>query len=120
MRLKMSQLAFSAGAEKPCPAPRLRENLLSPLHALNEPQTVQRMEAAGLVISALGFVDLAIKNGTTLARVFRDSSEAGKQVVNATQRLEAQKYTLELWQRTWNKKARQRYKDNLEDGFKDL
>ncbi|KAF2494482.1 hypothetical protein BU16DRAFT_589361 [Lophium mytilinum] len=78
------------------------------------------MEVAGLVISAIGFVDLAIKNGTTLARLFRDSSQAGKQLVNATQRLEAQKYTLELWQRTWNTKARQRHKDNLEDGFKDL
>ncbi|KAF2802211.1 uncharacterized protein BDZ99DRAFT_468995 [Mytilinidion resinicola] len=78
------------------------------------------MEVAGLVISAIGFVDLAIKNGTTLARVLRDSSQAANQVVNATQRLEAQKYTLELWQRTWNTKARQRRKDNLEDGFKDL
>lgn len=78
------------------------------------------MEVAGLVFGAIGFVDQAIKNGTTIAKVFRDSSTAGKQVLNTTQRLEAQRYTLDLWQRTWNSKAQQRAKATLEDGFRDL
>jgi hypothetical protein len=78
------------------------------------------MEVAGLTISAIAFVDSAIKSGTTLARVFRDSGDAGKQVYNATQRLETQKYTLELWKRAWQAKARQQQSTTLEDGYRHL
>jgi len=75
------------------------------------------MDVVGLTLSAIGFVDSAIKSGTTLARIFKDCGDAGKQVYNATQRLEAQKYTLELWQRAWENKAKQQHKTTVEDGL---
>jgi hypothetical protein len=65
------------------------------------------MDVVGLALSAIAFVDSAIESGTTLARIFRDCGDAGKQMCNAIQRLEAQKYTLTLWKRSWEAKARQ-------------
>jgi hypothetical protein len=78
------------------------------------------MEVARLVVSAIEFVDQAIQNGTVIARVFKNSTLAGEQVLSATQRLEAQKYTLELWQRIWKSKAAARRQATLEQGFQDL
>jgi hypothetical protein len=65
----------------------------------------RHMEVAGLVFSAIAFVNEAIKTGTTLARIFRDCDEAGKRIHDVTVRLDAQKYTLVLWRRAWEAKA---------------
>jgi hypothetical protein len=78
------------------------------------------MEVAGLVISAVGFVDLGIRSGSTLAKVFRNCGDAGKQMSNTTERLEAQKFTLELWERRWQEKARQQHNTTLEDGYRQV
>lgn len=77
------------------------------------------MDIAGLTFSAIAFVEQAIKTGTFLAKTFKDSGEAGKNVYNAVQRLEAQKYTLELWGRSWQAKARlqQPISGSIEDGY---
>jgi hypothetical protein len=80
------------------------------------------MDVAGLTFSAIAFVDQAIKTGTTLAKIFRDCGDAGKHVYNATVRLEAQKYTLELWKKAWKAKAltKQSTGGALEDGYRRL
>lgn len=78
------------------------------------------MEVARLVVTAIEFVDQAIQNGTVIARVFKNSNHAGEKELSAVQRLEAQRYTLELWQRIWDAKAAARHRDTLEEGFQDI
>lgn len=77
------------------------------------------MEVAGLLLSAISFVDSAAKTGSMLAQLFKDSEDAGKHVYNAAQRLEAQKYTLELWQGIWTAKAQRKLKPTVEDGLRE-
>lgn len=78
------------------------------------------MEVARLVVTAIEFVDQAIQNGTVIARVFKNTNHAGEKELSAVQRLEAQRYTLELWQRIWDAKAAARHRDTLEEGFQDI
>jgi hypothetical protein len=78
------------------------------------------MEVVAFTLSAIGFVDSAIKSGTSLARIFKDCGDAGKHISNATQRLEAQKYTLELWQKVWERKAKQQQRPTVEDSLRNL
>ncbi|KAF8245646.1 hypothetical protein K440DRAFT_662695 [Wilcoxina mikolae CBS 423.85] len=72
---------------------------------------------ASLVLSAIAFVDQAIKIGYSLSQFVREASEVGKQLVNATVRLEAQRYTLQLWEETWRKRANGRGGGDTDEGF---
>ncbi|KAH7065861.1 hypothetical protein BKA63DRAFT_572007 [Paraphoma chrysanthemicola] len=76
------------------------------------------MEVAGLVLTALAFVDQAIKSGTILARLSREYPEAQNQISNAAIRLEAQRYTLKLWHASWAMKAEPQRPAALADKFK--
>ncbi|KAH7075999.1 hypothetical protein FB567DRAFT_583159 [Paraphoma chrysanthemicola] len=76
------------------------------------------MEVAGLVLTAVAFVDQAIKSGTVLARLSREYPEAQNQISNAALRLEAQRYTLKLWYASWAMKAEPQRPAALADKFR--
>src|SRR6266480_2302529 len=80
----------------------LKDVRRSHAHALRH---CNAMEVASLVISAVAFLDQAVKTGTTLSKLARTYPDAGRQIHNATRRLEAQRYTLQLWQNIWKQKA---------------
>lgn len=63
------------------------------------------MDVTGLVLSSIGFVDLAIKAGTALAQHAQNYKDAGDCLVSAYIRLQHQKLTVERWSRTWEMKA---------------
>jgi hypothetical protein len=56
----------------------------------------------------------------TLARLFNDCHDAGTQAYNAAPRLDAKRLTLDLWQRTWQKRALDKQKPTLQDGYQVL
>ncbi|KAF2731514.1 hypothetical protein EJ04DRAFT_610410 [Polyplosphaeria fusca] len=78
----------------------------------------RRMEVAGLVLTAVAFVDQAIKLGSALAKLAREIPGAGTQISNAAIRLEAQRYTLKLWHASWLDKAERQRPAPLADRFR--
>jgi len=76
------------------------------------------MEVVGLVITAVAFVDQAVKTGSILVRLARAYPDAGHQISNAAARLEAQRYTLKLWQDAWMQKAERQRPVALADKFR--
>jgi hypothetical protein len=78
------------------------------------------MEVAGLILTAIAFLDPAIRAGKALSEVAKDYPTAGKQIHNATRRLEAQKYTLQVWESTWTRRALGHRKHNIEDGYREI
>jgi hypothetical protein len=78
------------------------------------------MDVASFVFAAVGFVDQAIKTGTVLKKLIRDYPLVGNTIVSAIVRLEAQKYTLELWHNLWVDKASRRSPGPVDAGLKEI
>ena len=78
------------------------------------------MEVAGLLLSAIALLDPAIKAGKALYEVSGSNPAVARQVINTTRRLEAQRYSLKIWESTWTKKALSRGRPSLEDTFQEL
>ncbi|MCJ1249236.1 hypothetical protein MMC30_006459 [Trapelia coarctata] len=80
------------------------------------------MDVVSFVFAALGFVNQAINTGTVLRKLVQDYPTVGNTIVNAIVRLEAQKYTLELWHSIWTEKAIHKYLTSVstEESLKQL
>src|SRR5262245_5275706 len=78
------------------------------------------MEVAGLLLSAIALLEPAIKAGKVLYEVSGGNPVVARQISNTTRRLEAQRYSLKIWESTWTKKALNLGKASLEDSFQEL
>ncbi|MCJ1290142.1 hypothetical protein MMC34_001678 [Xylographa carneopallida] len=67
------------------------------------------MDVVSFVFAALGFVDQAVKTGTVLKKLVQQYPVVASTIINAVVRLEAQKYTLQLWHQIWTEKAAQKF-----------